>query len=259
MERARIWLTTLGAVREAYRPPTVVVEPSPATAVWLIVYDGRWRCCPSAFDERGALIPQEMRSRWLVTVDATQEGTGFIHIANLSDHAVVEAMPRPDHLTVLTPPEPSAPPASAGPLAPLPSDVEPTFIDYPGFPWRDSAGAEVSRDIAQVIKGSAHCGWENVAFVSLGWPIGVPGSDIEHKRHYVRDPNDAVDPDGIYHFQAAYDGDAELPADAADTGYRYADAELWISPSDVDEAIYFVRPDVIERLPRDPDWDLICR
>ena len=93
-ERARIWLSTLGAVKSAMDPVRQVSEPADDAPVWAIVYDGAWRCCPNAFDELGNRIPQVTQSRWLVVAEANREGSGFIYLQDWSDRSVPERLPR---------------------------------------------------------------------------------------------------------------------------------------------------------------------
>ncbi|HEU0234979.1 MAG TPA: hypothetical protein VFR14_00920 [Candidatus Limnocylindrales bacterium] len=93
VERARIWLSTLGAVRSALNPARQVSEPTAEAPVWVIVYDGRWRCCPDAFDEFGNRIPQVTQSRWLVVAESEREGSGFVYLQDWSDRFVPDRLP----------------------------------------------------------------------------------------------------------------------------------------------------------------------
>ena len=95
VERARIWLTTLGAVKASMQPTRQVSEPANMAEVWVIVYDGLWVCCPNAFDENGNLIPQVNQTRWLVVAEAAREGTGFIYLQDWSGKAVPDVLPLP--------------------------------------------------------------------------------------------------------------------------------------------------------------------
>lgn len=95
VERARIWLTTLGAVKASMQPQQQVSEPAETAEVWVIVYDGFWRCCPNAFDENGNLIPQVDQARWLVVAEAAREGTGFIYLQDWSGKGVPDLLPLP--------------------------------------------------------------------------------------------------------------------------------------------------------------------
>jgi hypothetical protein len=65
-------------------------------------------------------------------------------------------------------------------------------------------------------------------------------------RLYVRDPSGgAYDPETL---QGVYAGDAELPADAVDTGYRQGARRLFREAGDA--AVYVVSPQRVERWPR---------
>ena len=96
VERARIWLTTLGAVKTSMHPMQQVSEPAETAEVWVIVYDGFWRCCPNAFDENGNLIPQVDQTRWLVVAEAAREGTGFLYLQDWTGKPVPDLLPLPD-------------------------------------------------------------------------------------------------------------------------------------------------------------------
>jgi len=93
VERARIWLTTLGAVKSAMAPVQQVTEPAASAEVWVIAYDGFWRCCPLAFNEDGTLIPQVEMTRWLVVAEATREASGYVYSQDWSGKAVPELLP----------------------------------------------------------------------------------------------------------------------------------------------------------------------
>lgn len=96
VERARVWLTTLGAVKAAMDPAQQVSEPAETAEVWVIVYDGRWRCCPNALDESGNLIPPVDQTRWLVVAEAAGEESGFIYLQDWSGKPVPDRLPVPD-------------------------------------------------------------------------------------------------------------------------------------------------------------------
>lgn len=96
VDRARIWLTTIGVVKTSMRPTQQVSEPAETAEVWVIVYDGFWRCCPRAFDENGDLIPQVDKTRWLVVAEAEREGAGFIYLHDWTGKPVPDLFPLPD-------------------------------------------------------------------------------------------------------------------------------------------------------------------
>jgi hypothetical protein len=95
VKRARIWLTTLGAVKSTMAPAQQVSEPAESADVWVIVYDGFWRCCPNGFDESGNLIPEVDQTRWLVVAEAAREGAGFVYLQDWSGRAVPDRLPSP--------------------------------------------------------------------------------------------------------------------------------------------------------------------
>jgi hypothetical protein len=120
-------------------------------------------------------------------------------------------------------------------------------------PWTAPDGREVPSDPGRgtelaVTEGPDHCGWTSATFLHLGWPVGTVATDPDRVRQYVRDPQ------GLFADQlvAPFEPDAALPDDAADTGYHRGPIELWISPSDRDEAVYVVNvdTDVVERWTR---------
>jgi len=87
------------------------------------------------------------------------------------------------------------------------------------------------------IPGHEHCDWQTVRFLDLTLD-GEP-------RQYVRDPLSLLPRDALMTTLAR---EADLPADAAFSGYQSGGLELWLTPSD--EAAYIVSPDGIERWPR---------
>ena len=95
VDRARIWLTTLGPVVTSMRPAQQVSALPDETEVWVIVYDGRWVCCPNAFDENGERIPQTDKARWLVAAESATEGTGFVYLQDWTGKPVPESLPSP--------------------------------------------------------------------------------------------------------------------------------------------------------------------
>jgi hypothetical protein len=98
--------------------------------------------------------------------------------------------------------------------------------------WTDADGAAVATDVITSYRGAEHCDWESVTFLSF------------QDRQYVRDPAGRLT-DGVV---APFELDADLPADAEDTGLRSGVAELWTSPSD-DRRVFVVTPDRTEVWP----------
>ncbi|MDQ6796271.1 MAG: hypothetical protein M3067_15920 [Chloroflexota bacterium] len=99
------------------------------------------------------------------------------------------------------------------------------------------------------------CGAGHAAILAFGQPLGAP-IDGQNRHDYVQDPrNEFLGENWI---AEPYQGHATLPTDAAYTGWTNGNIDLWISPSDVDRAIYVVRGKVVERWPRAvPGWGVI--
>lgn len=93
VDRAQIWLTTLGEARRQMDWLKQVTEPSGTTAVWVVLYQGKWTCCSNAYDEDGSLIPVSVMDQWLVIADATAESAGFISIGDWTGRAAPESLP----------------------------------------------------------------------------------------------------------------------------------------------------------------------
>ena len=95
VDSVRVWLTTLGAVKEAFNPRQQVEEPPLSTPVWVFVFDGLWSCCLVGNPDGSLTGPIDM-SRWLHVVDATQPPDGsFIYIHDWSGRDVPERLPSP--------------------------------------------------------------------------------------------------------------------------------------------------------------------
>lgn len=104
--------------------------------------------------------------------------------------------------------------------------------------WTDADGQPLPASVVTSRPGSAHCEWESVTFLTLG----------EDDDRYVRDPEGKF---GRCSTGVPYDGDAELPSDAVDTGYRRGDDQLWLSQ---DQAFaYVVTPHAVEAWPATED------
>ena len=112
--------------------------------------------------------------------------------------------------------------------------------------WTNSRGEEVADSVLATYRGAEHCDWQSAVFLSVGWPLGRSHTTDAGERLYVRDP-DGLFPELLL---AAFDEDSKLPRDARFTGYRRGDAELWLSPSQADRAIFVVQGDDVERWPR---------
>ena len=106
--------------------------------------------------------------------------------------------------------------------------------------WTHLTDGRILTDIA----GPDHCGWGSARM------LHVPNADGTLGKQYLRDPFGVFD--DIPTLLDTYAGDAELPVDASDSGYRSPDGlELWFT--DADTAAYVVTPDGVERWPRPAD------
>lgn len=117
---------------------------------------------------------------------------------------------------------------------------------YPGYVWTRN-GDPVSNLEFETIAGPPHCGWESATFLFIGWPAGTVATTGAQARLYIRDPSGAV-PGSPY--RQLLQSPATLPSDARPTGYRHGVIEVYLSPSDQDQAIYVVSPSDAERWPR---------
>ncbi len=116
---------------------------------------------------------------------------------------------------------------------------------YPGYRWsRD--GTEVGEFELTSISGPSHCGWQSATMLFIGWPPGTTSTTITGSHFYIRDPR------GVFgsEYRDRLVLGATLPADARPTGYRLGSIEVYLSPTDQDEAIYVVAPSGAERWPR---------
>ena len=97
---------------------------------------------------------------------------------------------------------------------------------------RDPDGDPVSTGVVTMYHGPHHCGWGDVTFLHLGWPVGH--EIARDARMYVRDP------DGILAGRtvATYVDDAPLPQKARFTGYTSDVGQVWLA--DDEEVAYLV-------------------
>lgn len=118
---------------------------------------------------------------------------------------------------------------------------------YPGFIWTRN-GVPVKAEELGTIAGPGHCDWQTATFLFIGWPPGTLSSISAQSRQYIRDPKGAIQ--GTTAYRELLVLNATIPSDARPTGYRLGAIEVYLSPSDQDEAIYVVGPDGAERWPR---------
>lgn len=119
--------------------------------------------------------------------------------------------------------------------------------EFPGYAWTyKGTGVDTTHGM-NTIAGPAHCDWQTATFMHLPWPLGTNATDASDLRQYIRDPRRVMPPRNLH---GALDLHATLPADAVATGYRYQAIEIYVSPSDQDDAVYVVGPGAVERWQR---------
>lgn len=147
-----------------------------------------------------------------------------------------------------TPPSPHACQASDGSVTDVANEPDwRQFAEY--TPWTTPDGCLLRIDVVADRPGPAHCDMGAARVIITGVPVGAPYSTVEDSAHYVRDPQNAF---GDPATAEAFDGDADLPLDAVDTGYRQASTSLWVVRADP-SSIYLVDGDAVERWPLDPE------
>jgi hypothetical protein len=116
---------------------------------------------------------------------------------------------------------------------------------FPGYAWTRDGRAVASEEM-ETIAGPSHCGWQSATMLFIAWPPGTGPTTYFQGRLYIRDP------EGVYGvpFRDGLARNVTLPADAQSTGYRFGAIEIYVSPSDQDQAIYVVSPRDAERWPR---------
>jgi len=103
---------------------------------------------------------------------------------------------------------------------------------WPGEPWHRN-GHPASRQVLVLSEGPEHCNWETAA-VLAGSALAQDAGVL-----YWRDPKGALE--HAPELQREFRAGAELPADAAWTGWTQRGAELWTAPSDEGRYVYLVR------------------
>lgn len=133
---------------------------------------------------------------------------------------------------------------SGTPLSSVAAAFEPP-LPYPGYTWSRNGQAVDGRELTTAA-GPDHCGWRSATFLTIGWPSGTVSKTSAEARQYIRDPHGDVRTDLRDRFRA----NTPLPSDARPTGHRHGSLEIYVSPSDQDDAIYIVGPGGAERWPR---------
>jgi immunoglobulin-like protein involved in spore germination len=160
-----------------------------------------------------------------VPIDAEQPGTIQVFESSAKDGSMINTVEIPVTLVPGT--------ASAT------ESVEGTWVDGNGVPL-PAGSPDAAGTVLFVFRGAEHCQWQSVTFMHLGWPVGTVSNSPDQWRQYVRDPLGRFD-DGALH--VGYLSDTSLPSDAADTGYHRGPWQLWVSPSQADDAVFVVDAD----------------
>jgi hypothetical protein len=118
----------------------------------------------------------------------------------------------------------------------------------------DGRGRKITDD-QLVLLTRYPCEDGRAAILHIGRPLGA-AMDPLMRWEYVRDPLDEFLAQRW--LTGSYDGVSRLPKDAAYTGWTNGNIKLWISPSELDQAIYVVRGYAVERWPRAAErWGVI--
>jgi len=106
-------------------------------------------------------------------------------------------------------------------------------------------GKRIDTRFILLIDAPEQCGLPGVQSVTMGNPFGQEMHTELDSMQFVRDPGHFVE----HRTFARFDPSTDLPPEAHFTGLAYDDLELWAA-NDMDEAIYVVRGDTVERWPR---------
>ena len=117
---------------------------------------------------------------------------------------------------------------------------------FPGKRWtKDGLSVPSAELVASA--GPAHCGWDSITMMFIGWPLGTRSANAAQSRQYIRDPSGTLPTQGL---MGSWARNPQVPADASDTGYRYGALRLYLAASDEDKYAYLVAPADAERWPR---------
>jgi hypothetical protein len=100
----------------------------------------------------------------------------------------------------------------------------------------DYADTVVKRGAGALVLGVlllAGCGADD-GLPTGDWPLS---GESEQRRQFVRDPEGVT---GVPELRQGFRADAELPTDAAPTGYENDGTELWLAASDQNVRAYLV-------------------
>jgi hypothetical protein len=122
--------------------------------------------------------------------------------------------------------------------------------------WCDADGRGRVVDEAQLALVTRYpCNRASAAILTIGLPLVMPIDPLV-RNEFVRDPAGEFAARGW--LTAPFEAPATMPPDAAFSGWTNGNVELWISPSDVDHAVYLRVGGMTERWPRAADaWGVI--
>ena len=160
-----------------------------------------------------------------VPIGAEQPGTILVFESSAQDGSMINAVEIPVTL------EPG--------LAAADPSVEGIWYDGDGASLPNGSAGSEGTAIA-VLAGPEHCQWESATFMHLAWPVGTIATSFDDERQYVRDPEGLFD-DGA--LRVGFMRDITLPADAVETGFHRGPWQLWVSPTQADDAVFVVDED----------------
>jgi hypothetical protein len=116
--------------------------------------------------------------------------------------------------------------------------------------WCADGGDGPSLDELVALRTRWPCGETRVAVLSLGLPLGTPSDPLD-PHEYIRDPRGEAFKRGW--LDDHWTHGVQLPDDAEDTGWTNGNMDLWVDPSEVEEAVYVRTAGAFERWPRGSD------
>jgi hypothetical protein len=117
--------------------------------------------------------------------------------------------------------------------------------ENPVGPWFDRAGNPVPDERLSVWTGSDHCGTANTKFMALAWPLDVPVAYMGESRTKVyvwQPPDDYLRPGAVTPRIVA-----AMPSGARNTGLHRGRLTLWVSESNLRQAVFVRDGDEIQR------------
>jgi hypothetical protein len=104
--------------------------------------------------------------------------------------------------------------------------------------------------VLSVEAGASHCGWQDVVFLAMAWPLDRPvrgGFMSDPRTHvYAWQPDDAYPSSSLTTTPRVV---ATMPSDARYTGLHRGPWQLWVSPSWIEFAVFLKSDTTIQRWP----------